>query len=104
MPIINGEHCYYTFLAKQKGQSQAERAYSYWLDLSETFIENGLSERLPWPCVDAMEQTWHCLVDGLANGENSLDELRGFAQAFTAAAGFNLQQSCWAQDAFEFIE
>ncbi len=102
MPIINGEHRYHVAIAADENASAFGRALAYWQDLIEIRAEGHSS--LPAECVEAMTQVWCNLARDLENGDSSIDELRGFAQAFGAAAGFNVKQSCWAQDAFEFVE
>lgn len=101
MPIINGQHRYHVAVAADEGRSKLYRALAFWSDLIELNIEADCE--LPTKAIENLSRTWAQMSTDYQHGDVSIEEMRGFAQAFTSAAGFSAELSSYAQDAFEWI-
>lgn len=107
MPIINGEHRYHVAVAVDQGKSKLARCLAFWddlLELHEIHASTPGTFELPPVMIRNLSTTWAEMATDYGYGDLDIRELRGFAEAFTSAAGFNTELSCWAQDAFDWIE
>ncbi|MCY1360152.1 hypothetical protein D9M69_467640 [compost metagenome] len=102
MPIINGQHRYHVAVAADEKQSPLYRALAFWSDLIELNVDADV--QLPSKAIENLSRTWAQMSTDYQHGDVTIEELRGFAQAFTSAAGFSVELSSYAQDAFEWIE
>ncbi|MCY1279279.1 hypothetical protein D9M70_280290 [compost metagenome] len=107
MPFLNnGQLCYHVSIAADEGQSKRDRALAYWQDLIEIYVIQDHTPgtvELPAKVVENLSRTWAALSADYQHGDVTIEELRGFVQAFTSAAGFHVELSGWAQEAFEWI-
>ncbi|MDH4610310.1 hypothetical protein [Pseudomonas sp. BN102] len=107
MPFLNnGQIRYHVAIAADEGQSKLARALAYWQDLIELHVIQDHTPgtvELPAKVVENLSRTWAALSTDYQHGDVTIEELRGFVQAFTSAAGLNAELSGWAQEAFEWI-
>ncbi len=106
MPFINEEYRCHAAIAAGEGRSKLNRALAFWQDLIEIYGIHDATPgafSLPHELIKNFSSTWAMMSTDFQHGDVSIDELRGFAQAFTCGAGFNAELTAWAQEAFEFI-
>lgn len=106
MPFTNEGYRCHVAIAADEGRSKLGRALAFWQDLIEIYCIHDATPgafSLPDELIKNFSSTWAMMSTDFQHGEVSIDELRGFAQAFICGAAFNAELTAWAQEAFEFI-